>query len=85
MQAIHSKYLGPTGVKGARVRATCAHGSIVIGWDWALNEAQNHAHAARQLQLKIAHQQHADHWLAPMVTGSLPDSSYVHVFAGAPA
>ena len=81
MQAIHTKYLGPTDSKGPRVSARCVTASAVIGWDHALTDEGNHAAAARQLQLKIAGQQKGEHWLASMVCGCLPDGTYAHVFA----
>lgn len=83
MQAIHTKYLGPTAAKGARVRAASAADSIVIGWDHALDDEGNHVLAARELQAKIASRQKDKHWLTPMVSGCLPDGTYAHVFAEA--
>jgi hypothetical protein len=82
MQAIRTKYINPTNTKGARMRATCAAGSIIIALDHALDVEQNHAAAARALQIKLTRQHHGDHWLAQMVCGCLPDGSYAHVFKG---
>lgn len=48
-QAIVTKYLGPTNTRGARVKATADAGSVIIGWDHALNSDQNHTRAARKL------------------------------------
>ena len=79
MQAILTKYIGPNATKGTRIKATCAAGTLTISWDYGLSDEKNHAAAARQLQLKIAHTG-GDHWLAPLATGCLPDGSYAHVF-----
>jgi hypothetical protein len=48
-QAIKTKYFGASNVKGARVKATAAAGSITLGWDHALNVSDNHAAAALAL------------------------------------
>ena len=49
LQAIETKYLGPTNHRGARVRARCDAGRVIMPWDHALNPVQNHAAAARLL------------------------------------
>lgn len=44
---IVTKYLGPTNTKGSRVKATAGGGaSVLLSWDYELNEADNHAAAA---------------------------------------
>lgn len=53
MQAIVTKYLGPTNHRGARVKAQCQAGSIVIPWDDALDTDANHDAAARALICKL--------------------------------
>jgi hypothetical protein len=49
LQAIVTKYHGPTNHKGSRVSAKADAGRIVIAWDYALNPDENHAAAARAL------------------------------------
>src|SRR5262245_41671506 len=51
-QAITTKYLGPTNVRGSRVKASCQAGSITLHWDDALNSDQNHIAAAKALAVK---------------------------------
>ncbi len=48
-QAIITKYLGPTNVRGSRVKAVAEAGSITLSWDHALNSDENHALAAQTL------------------------------------
>lgn len=53
MQAIETKYLGPTNSRGSRVKATCEAGSVVIEWDDALDSPENHDNAVRQLIARL--------------------------------
>lgn len=48
-QAITTKYLGPTNVRGSRVKAACDAGSITLDWNDALHRDQNHSAAAKAL------------------------------------
>ena len=52
-QAIETKYLGPTNIKGGRIKAAAAAGSITIGYDHALNADANHKAAADALIAKL--------------------------------
>jgi hypothetical protein len=52
-QAIETKYLRATNVRGARIKATAAAGSITIGYDHALNTDGNHKAAADALIAKM--------------------------------
>ncbi len=47
MQAIETKFLGPTNFRGARIKATADAGSITIPWDHAMNVEDNHRAAIR--------------------------------------
>ena len=50
MQAIHTKYLGPTNHKGARIKAYTASGfSVVISYPYELNEPHAHFEAVQAL------------------------------------
>ena len=51
-KAITTKYLGPTNVRGSRVKATAEAGSITLHWDHALNCDDNHMIAAKALAAK---------------------------------
>jgi len=59
MQAIITKYLGPTNIRAARIKAT-AHtgqgGSITVLWDHALDASANHRVAAIVLADKLLKQ-----------------------------
>lgn len=53
MQAIRTRYHGPSNVKGSRFSAQCEAGRIYVPYDHALNLDENHAEAARQLIVKL--------------------------------
>ncbi len=52
-QAIVTRYLGPTNVRGSRVKATAEAGSITLSWDDALGSYENHAKACEALVAKF--------------------------------
>ena len=81
MQAIQTKYYGPTNTRGSRFKATCAAHSVTVGYDYSLNIDDNHKAACKALQEAMA-KRGGDHWLKPMVSGCLKDGTYAHVFAG---
>ena len=70
MQAIRTRYLGPTNTKGARVVATAQAGRLVIPWDYALDQEDNHRAAAMAFI-------HRWGWEGDWVSGAL-DDCYVH-------
>lgn len=72
MQAIITKYHGPTNVKGPRVSATAEAGRVVLSWDHALNTDNNHAAAAHALRDKLG-------WKGAMIGGHLPQSNPGHM------
>jgi len=49
LQAIETKYLGPTNHRGSRVKASCEAGQTTVSWDYSLNVVENHARAATHL------------------------------------
>ena len=54
MKAITTKYLGPSNIKGSRIKAQCSKGvSLTIGYDHALNSDENHVLAANKLAEKL--------------------------------
>ena len=75
LQAIETRYLSPTNVRGARVKATASAGSVTIGWDHALSPDGNHAAAARALCARFD-------WKGTLATGCLATGHRVHVFTG---
>lgn len=79
MQAIQTKYHGPTDHSGSRISATCDAGRIIIGWDHALNVADNHRAAADALVVKLGWDGERSWRPLAWTSGSLKDGSYVHV------
>jgi hypothetical protein len=53
MQAITTKYFGPTNKHWIRYKASCQAGSITVPQDDNLNPEQNHVRAARMLIEKL--------------------------------
>lgn len=88
MQAIQTKYLSPTNTKGARIKATCARGTVIIPWDHALNTDKNHRLAAKQLCAKFYNEDadrhgillNASPWARHFSSGQLKNGSWVHAF-----
>jgi len=74
MQAITTKYFGPSATRDARVKATAQAGSVTVPWNDTLNYERNHASAAQALATKLD-------WSGPWIGGGLPDGSLVWVFA----
>ena len=72
MQAIVTKYIGPTNVRGSRVKATAQAGSVTLGWDDSMNPDGNHKAAARALAQKYG-------WDGEWVSGWTPDGRSVWV------
>lgn len=77
MQAITTKYIGPTNTRGARIKARCAAGSLTVGFDYALNEDERHRGAAEALRKKLGWT--ADHY-GKIVSGVIHTGEHVHVF-----
>lgn len=53
MQAITTKFIGPTDTKGARIKASCDAGSITISYPYENSEEACHALAAMALVRKL--------------------------------
>ena len=73
-QAIITKYIGPSNVRGSRVKATASAGSVTLHWDDALNSYGNHAAAAKALVKKLK-------WSGRYVQGGMPQNGYCFVSA----
>lgn len=86
MQAIITKYLSPSNVRGARIRAKCSRGGVIISFDDAVSVEQNHLDAAQLLIQKFVKQDQKKYgtqrnpWQAPRAHGQLPSGEYVHCF-----
>ncbi len=74
-QAIETKYLGPTNMRGGRVKARSEAGSVTLSWDHSLNSDANHTKAAQALADKLG-------WSGDLWGGGHPDGrGCVFVFA----
>jgi len=60
MQAIVTKYLGPTNTRGALIKATAQAGAVYLSWDYALDTSANHRAAALALADKFKWSEHLD-------------------------
>lgn len=76
MQAIQTRYLGPTNSRGARIKAWAAAGSITVGYPYELSGQACHRAAAEALALKFG-------WNTPfhgqLLGGQLENGDYVFV------
>lgn len=87
MQAIETKYIGPTNHKGSRIKASCERGSITISYDDALNSDEAHIAAAQALVNKFVKEDKARYgtnrnpWSSKRIMGGLKKTN-VHVFVG---
>lgn len=88
MQAIRTKYHGPTNYRGSRYSASAERGRISVPCDHSKNVDENHKAAALALvhrfadedAKKYATKKDLNPWLRPFVSGTLPDGSQAHVF-----
>jgi hypothetical protein len=77
-QAIVTKFLGPTNVRGSRVKAACYAGSVTLHWDHSLGMEDNHRRAAEALRDKLGWNTHN---YGKLHMGGLPGSGYAFVFS----
>lgn len=89
MQAIITKYIGPTNSRGARIKAECERGKIFFPYPYELSGDECHRAAVDALTAKFAKEDaaagapmHRNYWLGEYVTGQIPSGAYVHVFTG---
>lgn len=83
-QAIVTKYLPPTNKRGARIKATCARGSLTLSWIHELDNEGNHIVAATALRDDCVNEDIAEYrkptlWNRPIITGCLPSGNYCHL------
>ncbi len=85
MQAIETKYIGPSNYRGSRIKATCERGSITISYDDALNSDEAHIAAADALVAKFVKEDEKRYgtnrnpWSTKRIMGGLKKTN-VHVF-----
>jgi hypothetical protein len=77
MQAIRTRYHGPTNTRGSRISATCQAGRITVAYDHGLSESGNHRAAAMALREKL---NWTSETMLPMYYGT-HDGDVFHVFA----
>ena len=79
MQAITTKYHGPSNVRGSRIIARASAGSVTMGYRHELNLEENHIAAAELLREKMG-------WVGPgygaLLSGCDHNEDYVHVMTG---
>lgn len=64
LQSITTKFIGPSNVRGSRIKATSTSGkSVIVSYDHALDSEENHHRAAKMLAHKLG-------WKGRMVAGS---------------
>lgn len=66
MQAIETKYLGPTNTRGSRIIARAQVGRISVPWDYALSVDENLDAAARAFAAKWG-------WFGTWIRGARSD------------
>jgi hypothetical protein len=86
MQAIQTRYIGPSNTKDARVKAWCERGSVTVSYPHELSGAAVHRAAVDALIAKFVTDDAARYgceknpWQSDYVTGALPGGDYCHVF-----
>lgn len=53
MDEIKTKYIGPKGNVGGRIRAWCRRGSITVPYPYSLGTSERHEYAANKLREKL--------------------------------
>ena len=80
MQAIVTRYAGPTNYRPSRIIARCDAGRITVEWNYELDVEANHVAAARALVRKLGWD--TDAHLTIIGSGSLPAAGadgYAHI------
>jgi hypothetical protein len=80
MNAIQTRYFGPSNTRGSRIKATCETGSITIGYPHELSDMACHALAAKALVKKLGW---TDSHYGELLGGQLKNNDYVFVFNNA--
>lgn len=77
MQAIVTKYHGPSNTRGSRITAKCDAGSITIPYPHELSGSACHRKAAEALIAKLGW---TDEFYGKIAGGQLPSGEYAWVF-----
>ena len=84
MQAIITKYIGPSNSRGSRIKATIHNNfynkieSLTIAFDSTMSDRDNHAAAAMKLVRQIMDLDSGNDWQC----GELPNGQYCFVMEG---
>ena len=76
MQAIQTKYFGPTDTRGSYFKATAKGGTAKVPYDYNLDTKENHRAAAAALCEKLD-------WQVSLVGGCLKNQTYAWVLTWA--
>lgn len=71
MQAIHTKYLGPTNNRPSRIKASCDAGSITVSWNHSFDVHGNHEAAALTLAKKLGWDEYDGRWVGGGLPGNM--------------
>jgi hypothetical protein len=80
MQAITTKYIGPTTFRGSRIKASCPAGSITLPYDYAERDG-GHYGAAVALIKKLGWKEHGTWYRGDTATGHVYVCSPKHASA----
>lgn len=88
MQAIITKYLPATNIKGSRIKASCERGSVTVSYDSGVSEQEAHVEAVDVLVARFlaedektyGTEQTSNPWGKARACGQIPSGEYVHVF-----
>lgn len=88
MQAIISKLLPATNTRSSRIKASCARGSITVGYPHEFSGDACHAYAANLLCERFVAEDVKKYgsdplknpWAKPRIMGTLPSGDVAHVF-----
>lgn len=79
-QAIRTTYLPPTNHRGARIKAQCEAGKVIVSWDDRWEPSTNHARAVDVLCATLDKRIGGSGWReGEWIGGSIPDGSMVWV------
>ena len=84
MQAIVTKYLGPTNNRGGRVKAFCDVGNVTLSWNHAADIDVNHENAFNALVSKLGWQDYKGIWSAGTLPQKMAGGIKVYVFTPTP-
>jgi hypothetical protein len=76
MQAIRTKFYGPTNTRGSRIQAKAEAGAIFMNWDYALGVDGNHRAACELLRAKLGWTRYEGSSYTPMVGGEFDGAHY---------